>query len=427
LWIFSLHFPKGIALALVYVDDLTEGMVLAEDLFTPKGFFVLAEGMPLLADHLQRLNSWGVVEVAITDTSLGEEYQQLQAEIAKFVDRAEGYLYRRLVHSELDKEPLATIYRHSVHRYAERFQKGWDPAECPIDLLPADPDPDSTPLSVPQLLLGEVELFSLPVVYARIIQSINDPKSSSLQIAEAIGKDANLSIRLLRMVNSPSYGFAEKIDSVSRAVSLLGTDDLTNLAVDVKVLQQFHGIPSAMIDMDSFWRHSIRCGLFARILAGHLCLPGEELYFTGGLLHDIGRLVMLERMPAPYTRAIAKGMTEHLPIYRAEQETLQTDHSIVGKLLAMRWRLPTPITRMIGGHHSPASAHYAPEACLAHIADFLAHATGQEVNLVNEVPPFQRKAWEVLNLKEEFIAPTIRQVDAEFRKLIKFFFKGGDD
>jgi HD-like signal output (HDOD) protein len=294
-------------------------------------------------------------------------------------------------------------------------------------MLPVDKNPHQTPLTVPHLLLGDVELYSLPGVYARIIQAINDPNSSSSQVADAISKDANLSIRLLRMVNSPSYGFAEKVASVSRAVSLFGTDELTNLAVNVKVKQQFKGIPPELIDMDSFWRHSIRCGLFAQILAGYLGLPGSEIYFTGGLLHDIGRLVMLDRMPEKYSRAIIKGMEEQLPIYRAELDTLQTDHSIVGKLLATRWRLPTPIARMIGGHHSPASVHYTPEACLAHVADFLAHMTGHEVNLVNEIPPFQTRAWEELNLKEEFIAPAIRQVEAEFRKIIKFFFADSDD
>ncbi|HEY5672437.1 MAG TPA: HDOD domain-containing protein [Malonomonas sp.] len=413
-------------MALVYIDDLTEGMILAEDLFTPKGFFVLAAGMPLQQDHLQRLKGWGVVEVAITEASLGEEYQQLQAEIAQFVDRAEGYLYRRCHLNDLSKEPLATIFRHTVNLYAKRLQRGWSPVNCSADQLPAETNPQQPPPSAPQLLLGDVELFCLPSVYARIVQAINSPNSSSAQVAEAVSKDANLSIRLLRMVNSPSYGFSEKVDSVTRAVSLLGTDDLTNLAVNVNVRQQFGGIPPQMISMDSFWRHSIRCGLFARILAGHLGLPGNEIYFTGGLLHDIGRLVMLDRMPDKYGRAIAKGLSEQLPNYRAEQETLQTDHSILGKLLAMRWRLPTPVTRMIGGHHSPASVHYAPEACLAHVADFLAHATGHEVNLVNELPPLQMKAWEELKLKEEFIAPTIRQVEAEFRKIISFFQQSGD-
>ena len=414
-------------MALVYVDDLTEGMVLAEDLFTPKGFFVLAEGQPLVNDHLQRLKGWGVIEVDITEASLGDSYHQLQAEVAKFIDQAEGYLYRRFILSDLEKEPVATIYRHTVHRYAERLQKGWDPSTYSADMLPRETNPEQPPLSVPQLLLGEVELFSLPGVYARVVQAINDPTSSAPQVAEAIGKDANLAVRLLRMVNSPTYGFTDRVTTVSRAVSLLGTDELTKLAIDVKVVQQFSGIPPEMISMDSFWRHSIRCGLFARILAGHLCFSGEENYFTGGLLHDIGRLVMLDKMPEQYTRAIAKGLDEHLPIYRAEQETLQTDHSIVGKLLAMRWRLPTEISRMIGGHHSPASAHYAPEACLIHVADYFAHATGHEVNLVNEIPPLQLKAWEELNLKDEFIAPTIRQVDAEFKKIVQFFFAGSDE
>lgn len=414
-------------MALVYVDDLTEGMVLAEDLFTPKGFFVLAAEMPLQREHLQRLKGWGVVEVAITDASLGEAYQQRQEEVAQFVDQTEGYLYRRCQLSDLDHEPLATIYRHAVHLFALRLQQGWSPVTSSADMLPAEANPSQAPLSVPQLLLGDVEVFSLPAVHARIVAAINAPDSSSAQAAEAIGKDANLSIRLLRLANSPSYGFAEKVDSVTRAVSLFGTDELTGLLANTKVRQQFSGIPPQMISMDSFWRHSIRCGLFARILAGHLGLPGNEIYFTGGLLHDIGRLVMLDRTPDKYCRAIAKGLNEHLPIYRAEQETLQTDHSIVGKLLAMRWRLPAPIARMIGGHHSPASAHYSAEACLAHVADFLAHLTGHDTNLVNEIPPFQQKAWEELNLKEEFIAPTIRQVETEYKKIIKFFFADNDD
>lgn len=414
-------------MVLVYLDDLTEGMVLAEDLFTPKGFFVLAAGMPLQQEHLQRLKGWEIVEVAITEGSLGEAYLLQQNAVAQFVDQAEGYLYRRFLLCELDKEPLATLYRHTVHLYAPRLQQGWSPVTCSAAMLPADTHPGQAPPSVSQLLLGDVELFSLPAVYTRIVQAINAPESSSAQAAEAIGKDANLSIRLLRLANSPSYGFAEKVDSVARAVSLCGTDELRELLANVKLCQQFSGIPAQMISMDSFWRHSIRCGLFARKLADHLGLPGSEMYFTGGLLHDIGRLVMLDRTPDKYCRALAKGLDEQLPIYRAEQETLQTDHSIVGKLLATRWRLPAPVARMIGGHHAPASAHYSAEACLAHVADFLAHLTGHDTNLVNELPPLQLKAWEELKLKDEFIAPSIRQVEGEYQKIIEFFFSAAAD
>jgi HD-like signal output (HDOD) protein len=223
------------------------------------------------------------------------------------------------------------------------------------------------------------------------------------------------------------FGFAGKIDSVSRAVSLLGTDQLSSLALGVTVVHQFAEIPSELLNMDSFWRHSIRCGLFAKHLAEQLGVAGAENYFTGGLLHDIGRLIMLDRCPDQYRQAIARGRREQLPMFRAEQDCLQTDHSMVGKLLVMRWRLPAPLLRMIGGHHSPGMNHYALESSLMHIADLLAHAFGTEVNLVNEVPPLQEKAWQATGLSADALAPVIRRVDGEFAGIVRVFFGGTDE
>ncbi len=413
-------------MALVYIDDLTVGMVLAEDLFTPKGRFVLAEGAELEREHLQVFRSWGVIEVDIVEDSLDEDYLRRQEEAEQYTEKAEGYLYRRFGLNDIGREPVATIYRHAVHRFAQNLQKGWDPEVFQAEVMPPG-DTENQVLSVSQLLKGDVELVSLPAIYCHIVDALNDPEVSSSRLAEVISKDASLSVRLLKLVNSPFYGFSGKIDSISRAVSLLGTDELSSLALGVTVVRQFKNIPTDLFNMDAFWRHSIRCGLFARILAGHLGEQGEEKYFTGGLLHDIGRLVLIERMPNPYKRAVIRGRDEQLPMYRAEQEVLQTDHSIVGKLLAMRWRLPPPLIRMIGGHHAPSANHYALESSLMHVADLLAHACGHEVNLVNEIPPMQSKAWEETGLKEDVIAPTIRQVDAEFREIVQIFFSDSDE
>ena len=127
-------------------------------------------------------------------------------------------------------------------------------------------------------------------------------------------------------------------------------------------------------------------------------------------------------MAPQYAGAIAKARQGHLPMYRVEQECLQTDHSIIGKLLAGKWRLSPALIRMIGSHHSPRLASYSKEACIVHIADILAHACGDEVLLVNEIPELQHKAWEEVGLTEELIAPTIQQVDAEFREIVGVFF-----
>lgn len=401
-------------------------MVLAEDLFTPTGRFVLAAGSSLQGDHLKILKSWGIFEADIDGSSLGEEYCQNPELSAEIVERAESYLWRRFILNDLDQEPLVSLYRHVVRRFALSLQQGWDPVAFSDAALPASQQDCPPPLSVPQLLKGDVDIVSLPTVYTHIVELLDHPNSSSHQIAKVISKDASLTVRLLRLVNSPFYGFSGKIDSVSRAVSLLGTNELVTLTLGITVIKQFQNIPSDLLNMDSFWRHSIRCGLFSKILAGYLGEKGVEKYFIGGLLHDIGRLVMLDRMAPQYSGAIAKARLDHLPMYRAEQDRLKTDHSIIGKFLAEKWRLSPALIRMIGSHHSPRLAHYSTEACIVHIADIFAHACGHEVMLVNEIPELQIKAWEETGLSEELIAPTIQQVDGEFQEIVRVFFGGFD-
>ncbi|MFK5926780.1 MAG: HDOD domain-containing protein [Desulfuromusa sp.] len=413
-------------MALIYIDDLIVGMVLAEDLLTPTGRFVLAAGAALQQDHLKILKTWGVIEADIDESSLGEEYTKNQELSSEFIEKAHTYLTPKFILNNLDQEPIASLYRHAVHRFALHLQQGLDPVVfSELLALPTQQD-GKRPLSVPHLLKGDVDIVSLPTVYTHIVELLNHPNSSSHQIANVISKDASLTVRLLRLVNSPFYGFSGKIDSVSRAVSLLGTNELSTLTLGISVIKQFQNIPSDLLNMDSFWRHSIRCGLFSKILAGHLGKKAAEKYFIGGLLHDIGRLVMLDRMPVQYAVAIAKAQQDHLPMYRAEQDCLKTDHSIVGKLLAKQWRLSPALIRMIGSHHSPRLAHYSTEACVVHSADILAHACGYEAMLVNEIPELQIKAWEEIGLTEELIAPTIRQVDAEFKEVVRIFFGDHD-
>lgn len=409
-------------MALINIDDLIGGMLLAEDLFTPSGRFVLAAGASLQEDHLKVFKSWGVVEAEIDEVSLGEEYRKNQELRTEFVEQAKDYLAPRLILNDLGSEPLVTLYRHVLHRFALNMQKGWQPATfSEIEVL-ENHEGGQRALGVPHLLRGEVDIVSLPTVYTHIVELLNHPNSSSPQVAKVISKDASLTVRLLRLVNSPLYGFSGKIDSVSRAVSLLGTDELSTLTLGITVIQQFQDIPSGLLNMDSFWRHSIRCALFSKVIASHLGEKVAEKYFIGGLLHDIGRLVMLDRMSPQYSAAIVRARQKKIPMYRAEQDCLKTDHSIVGKLLAEKWRLSPALIRMIGSHHSPRLAQYSTEACVIHVADILAHACGYETLLVNEVPELQIKAWEEIGLTEKLIAPMIQQVDTEFNDVVRVFF-----
>ncbi len=406
-------------MALIYVDDLQAGMVLASDLQTPKGRFILAAGAALQPEHLKILKSWGVYEADIEESSLSEEYHKQQEQSAAFVDLAEGYLLRRLVLNDLEQEPLITIYRDAVRRCTSRLQSGWEPVV--ISSNQAQPEMEPAYLNPVQVVNGEIELFALPDVYSRIVETLNSPSATSQRVAEVISKDASLTLRLLELVNSPVYGFAGKIESIPRAVTLLGTNELKTLALGVSTVQQFRTIPNDVLDMESFWKHSIRCGLFAQVLAGHIEGVSEEKCFVGGLLHDIGRLLLLKQNPELYGQVMQMGRKKQSSMYQVEKEYLRTDHALVGKLLAGKWKLPISLTRMIGGHHAPSASQYQLEACLVHVADVLAHICGDEAIMVNEIPQLQIKAWEELNLATDVLGSTIRQVDAEYLKIVGIF------
>ncbi len=405
---------------LVYLEDLNPGMILENDLVSPGGRFILAAGAPLQEHSIKALKSWGIIEADIREASLDHRYREKQRIAASFKQQARGLLLERLVLNDPAREPLATLFRHLLHRIALQLRDGWVPALTVAAV--AGGVPPGPPLSLSQLLKGDIPLFSLPLVYSQIVDLLSDSDASTYRIASVLDKDPGLTIRLLRMVNSPYYALTGKIESVSRAVSLLGTDELKNLALGISVVDQFRTIPAGVLDPEQFWRHSIRCGLFARALAEAAGEKDPQLYFTGGLLHDLGRLVMVERMPEHYLAAVSMARRQSLPMFRAEQDVLKVDHALVGRFLAERWRLSPPLIRMISGHHSPRLANYSREACLLHLGDIFAHTAGQETLLVDTVPRLQPRAWEELGLAKDLIAPILMRVEREFLETTRLFF-----
>ncbi len=402
----------------IFVDDLTAGMVLAEDLVTPKGRFILAEGATLQANHLKILKAWGITEACIADESCGEMADAKIEVDDQSATMAREFLLEKFSALDLEHELIAELFRQVHLNLSERISTGYSlPVLAPLPQT----DEGTTRTSPAQMIRGEIQLASLPNVYTRIVETLNSPRASSSAIADIVSKDSSLSIRLLRLVNSAFYGFPAKIDSISRGITLLGTNELTTLALGISVVRLFQDIPNEMINMETFWKHSIRCGLFAQVLASHKIGLSEEKLFVGGLLHDVGRLVMLRKIPEKYTRAIHLSREEKLPLYRAEQKILHCDHAEIGRLLAKEWHLTGPLTQMIGGHHSPAMDRFPMEACIVHVADLLAHACGDELLMTTHIPPLQVKAWETLGLSPSILIPTIHQVDRLFHDIVRVF------
>ncbi len=403
----------------VFVDDLMEGMVLASDLVTPKGRFILAEGSTLKANHLKILKSWGITEVSIVDDRFPAESAlkiEIGPESSNFV---EDFLFQKFAGADLKHEMLAELFQQSCQHLAKRLNGGFTLPEL-ADVPPLEEEHISH-ISPAKLIRGDDQLASLPNVYTRIVETLNSPRVSSSAIASIVSKDSSLSLRLLRLVNSALYGFPARIDSISRGITLLGTNELTTLSLGISVVRMFQDMPEKLINMETFWAHSIRCGLFSQVLASHKVGLSEEKLFIGGLLHDIGRLVLVRKIPKSYASVILMSREEQIPLYRAEQKLLNCDHAEVGRILAKEWHMTPVLSQMIGGHHNPAMDRFQLEACIVHVADLLAHACGDELLMTTQIPPLQYKAWETIGLSPSILGQTIQQVDELFQDIVHVF------
>lgn len=216
-------------------------------------------------------------------------------------------------------------------------------------------------------------LVSPPEVCIRLLDLVDSPKSTAHEIGEVISSDPNLSARLLKLVNSSFYNYSGRIDTLSRAIAIVGTRELYSLAISVSAVRAFSRIPAQLINMDTFWRHSLFCGIIARNLAKRCGILHPERLFVAGLLHDIGELVMFARAPEKSRdlMLMAEG-NEHVLAY-AERQEFGFTHADLGGLLATLWKLPDTLVEAISCHHKPFDAVCSKQqAGIVKIADILA-------------------------------------------------------
>lgn len=234
-----------------------------------------------------------------------------------------------------------------------------------------------------QLVTDNVELVSLPEVCLRMQMLADDPRVNADQLGQVLSQDPALTARLLKLVNSAYYGLAARVDTASRAVSVVGTEALRNLALAASAVEVFNRIPAELMDMVTFWKHSVFCGLLARKLAERCRVLHSERLFITGLLHDVGRLLIYARMPEAAAEVLQRVNGRDVPVCELEQQVLGFDHAEVGGALLALWQLPANLQAAVGCHHDPSAATAAPlEAALVHIANAVTHQidSGGEVD-----------------------------------------------
>src|SRR3569623_1140400 len=270
-------------------------------------------------------------------------------------------------------------------------------------------------LSPRELVTGTIELASLPEVFLRVNEMIDSTRYTAADIGHVISRDPGLTARLLKLANSAFYIFPSQIDTVSRAITIIGTRELRDLILATSVARIFKGLPNDLITMDDFWRHSVCCGLAARNLAAQRGERLEDRFFVAGLLHDIGSLLIYRKVPELAREALLRCQHNDIPLYRAEQDVLGFDHAAVGAEILRKWKLPEQLQEVVECHHMPGHAGRFPrDTALVHIADVVAEAMQYGSAGDPRVPPMDPAAWRLAELSDNNIADVMEEVERQF-------------
>jgi putative nucleotidyltransferase with HDIG domain len=234
-------------------------------------------------------------------------------------------------------------------------------------------------------LVGNLDtIATLPEVVARITATVNDPNSTAADLHRIISHDPALVTRLLKLVNSAFYARSTEIDSVERAVVLLGFETVHHLAIAATMGRLFKGVKICEgFTARDLWNHCIAVAVVAREMARQIRQETADEVFLAGLVHDVGILVSLQVCRGRLRQVCEKAKAQSMPFSMLELDVIGVDHQELGAALASRWGFPHACRIVARYHHHPslADGQWQTAAAIVHAADTLCCQAGVGFNL----------------------------------------------
>lgn len=195
------------------------------------------------------------------------------------------------------------------------------------------------------------DIPTLPIVATQVTELINNPNSSSSDIANVLKKDQVLTAKVLKLINSPYYGIPGEVTDVQRALAYLGFNTLAQLILSVSVISMFQNPGNTNFSLYEFWKHALGTAVASETIAKRIKYPKPEECFTCGLLHDIGKLVLLQVSPDDFVNVVRVAERDKISFTAAEKKLEVPPHGYLGEFIANKWRLPMVIRVSIRYHH----------------------------------------------------------------------------
>jgi len=212
--------------------------------------------------------------------------------------------------------------------------------------------------AIKNVVAGLSSVPSLPAYYNQVVSEIQSPDPSVGRIAAIISQDPAMTAKVLQLANSALLGVLTHVSDAVQAVSLIGLEMLRALVITVHIFSQFENERVKELDIAQLWKHSLATARVARAIAQAEGAPKScsDDCFTAGLLHDIGKLILMSSLPEKYRSVMAQVVKDRVSLLKAEQDAFQCTHAEVGAYLIAIWGLPRTIVEAVAWHHLPSTA-----------------------------------------------------------------------
>ncbi|MBC3908727.1 HDOD domain-containing protein [Undibacterium umbellatum] len=260
------------------------------------------------------------------------------------------------------------------------------------------------------------DLPTLPEVAMEMLQNLEDEESSLDMVTEKIAMDHSITAKLLRLANSSYYGNNSKVVTLQQATAMLGIKNVKNLIRVTTLANKFPTANCPGFNFKAFWRHSIATAVCAEQISRTLHMK-HDFAFTAGLLHDLGRLVLVTCYPANYDEVLRYQAYTDADLLVAERSIMHIDHVDAGLALATHWNFSEAVCDAIRGHHHPEQENLHVLASVVHIANAIVHALDLSHDENDRLPLLSQSAWDTLGLGEADYLSIFHETEMRFDAL----------